>query len=634
MRHGEGSLLQSLLLTLTVALVIGMGMGLVGGCLQVSSNRYLAYGMDHLALLTFKSLVNQCLLTFGMILLVLLGCYLLIPLRSDRARNGFIWIALIILLLAIARLLIKWYAVPIATIPVWIRRTSEELMRLVRGQATLTHFMNYLRNRLAAGSLLVGIVSAIVILALTVRKFDLKGILKRWKRTRYLRLLIPLAILFAIINVATWIDESRTKPKGYNVVLIGIDTWRADHVSCFGYRRLTMPEVDDLASKGIVFLNSYSTTSWTLPSFLSILTSLYQSSHGVISSEYKLAASNVTLAEILRNRGYRTAGFISGTYLKRTFGFDQGFDIYEESVTNAELIKTYDDITSPRITQLVTSWLRKNCAQPFFVFAHYWDPHFDYIPPAPFDTLFDPDYPGSVNAKGFMTNPAINPDMDPRDLYHIISLYDGELRWTDLHIGKLVQTLDDLDVLDRTIIVLVGDHGEEFFEHGGKGHRNTLYNEVIHVPIIFWIPGGIYAKEVRSNTSTVDVMPTILDLLGIAPPTPIDGQSLVSSFSSRPDSLAAERPIYSELSDFLWAMIKGHFKIIFDSKTGNWELYDLARDPQETHNLASELPAVTQDLSRKLQAWITTQNRRKLARKRAIQDSQTRRQLKALGYIQ
>ncbi len=632
----QASWLGTLLGVLNAGLIVGLAIGLVGSLLKISSNHFINYGLIHLALLALKHVINQTVLGLSILLVGLFGCYKVLRIRSDSAKNRFAWLAVVVVLAAIGRLVIDWYAVPIATIPVWIRRTVEELVQLLRGQSSLTHFLNYLRNRIAAGSLLIAIVMAIGVVAWLMRRIDLIGMLRRWQRLCCLRLFFPLLIAVGLINLAVWIDHSINKPQGYNVILIGIDTWRADHVSSFGYKHLTMPNVDDLASQGFRFINAYSTTSWTLPSFLSILTSLYQSSHGVISSEYKLAPSHITLAEILRNEGYVTAGFISGTYLKRTFGFDQGFDKYEEAVTSAQLIKTYDDITSPKITSLVDSWIRSNRKRTFFVFAHYWDPHFDYIPPAPFDTIFDPDYEGNIDGRNFLSSPKVNANMDPQDLNHIISLYDGELRWTDLHLGHLFDSLRHLGILDKTIIVIVGDHGEEFFEHGGKGHRNTLYNEVIHVPIILRLPKTPAPQVLKAPVSTVDIVPTLLDLLGIKPPGKFDGRSLVPLMKQPSMEMAnqPDRAIYAELSDFLSCLIKGRWKIIYDSKANSWELYDIVNDFNETTNLAEAMPDTLSVLKTSLLKWLKSQEQLHPQRSRARYNPETRRQLKALGYVQ
>jgi len=626
---------RGLSFVLAGSLALGLGVGLTASLLKIFSNRFIEYHMGRLALITLGHLVNQSVSIFVAVSLLLFCAYRLIPLKSEKSKNRFVWFGWLVVLVVMGWLLVEWYAVPIATLPVWVRRTAEETLRLLGGRASLNHFLAYLRNRLAAGSLLIAIVGGIVALAWLMGRINLLGIARRWQRHTWRHLVAGLAIALAILNLGTWVDQSINMPGGYNVILIGIDTWRADHLSSFGYDRLTMPSVDTLASQGFRFINAYSTTSWTLPSFLSILTSLYQSSHGVVSSEYKLAPCHVTLAEILRNEGYSTAGFISGTYLKRTFGFDQGFDKYEESVTSAQLIKTYDDVTSARVTRLVEDWLRSNYTRPFFIFAHYWDPHFDYIPPAPFDTIFDPDYTGKIDGRNFMSNPEVRPDMDPRDLSHIVALYDGELRWTDSNLSHLFRTLEDLGILDRTIIVLVGDHGEEFFEHGGKGHRNTLYNEVIHVPIVFWLP-RIQGRVVQTPVSTVDIVPTILDLIGIEPPQAGDGISLtpLMGLGSSDTKPPRGRPIYSELSTFLACMIRGDWKIIHDSKANTWELYDIATDYGETTNLAAEMPDTLANLRSELLHWLDSQRRRRPARSRARQDAETRRQLKALGYIQ
>ncbi|MBI4228743.1 MAG: sulfatase-like hydrolase/transferase, partial [Deltaproteobacteria bacterium] len=246
-------------------------------------------------------------------------------------------------------------------------------------------------------------------------------------------------ILLAKTNNTTHKGLAKPKDKNINVILISIDTLRADHLSCYGYGRTTSPNIDRLANEGIAFSNAFSVASWTLPAHISMLTSMYSEAHGVITDENSLDENRVTLAEILKDRGYATAAFVSGVYLHSRYGFDQGFDVYDESIIdNAERggEDLVQEVTSPSLNDSIQSWLKINNQKKFFLFLHYFDVHFDYIPPPPYDTMFGLDYKGKIDGRNFYNNPEINSEMDPRDLKHVIALYDGEIAFTDKYIGE------------------------------------------------------------------------------------------------------------------------------------------------------------------------------------------------------
>jgi arylsulfatase A-like enzyme len=349
-----------------------------------------------------------------------------------------------------------------------------------------------------------------------------------------------------------------------NVVLVSIDTLRPDHLGCYGYSRATSPRIDALAAEGALFENVISSTSWTLPAHAALFTGLGDSAHGCYDTDRALDDSRTTLAERLKAMGYATAGFFSGPYLHPVFGLAQGFDSYVDCTSYAELSmrtaastgtvedntienESHRDITSPRLTEAVRRWLQSHHEErPFFLFAHMWDVHFDYIPPAPYDTMFDPDYTGDVTCDDFYFNEKINPKMSPRDLEHVVALYDGEIAWTDMHLGKILDEIDALGLRESTILIIVSDHGTEFFEHGGKIHRRTLFDEVIRIPLIVRAPGRVPpGTRVAEQVRLIDVAPTILDFLGVARPRDVMGQSLAPLVGGRP--LAEDNLAISEL---------------------------------------------------------------------------------------
>ncbi|MFO8057015.1 MAG: sulfatase-like hydrolase/transferase, partial [bacterium] len=278
--------------------------------------------------------------------------------------------------------------------------------------------------------------------------------MKRWLY------LIPGMIVVLLAGAYVGFREHNTAHLPGNIILVSIDTLRADHVGSYGYHRNTTPNLDRLAKQGVRFQNVASTTSWTIPAHMGMFTSQYDLVHGVLIPHDRLDDKRITMAETMKKAGYTTAGFFSSITLDPVFGFGKGFDDYiccysysayvdpfrkkgseenfhqlrsriESSVPDKDLNLqklSWQDVTNPIVHRKVTGWLEEHHQERFFLFVHYWDPHYDYIPPSPYDTMFDPGYQGDINGKGFITNPDIKPGMDPRDLEHVVALYDGEIR--------------------------------------------------------------------------------------------------------------------------------------------------------------------------------------------------------------
>ncbi|MFQ6041487.1 MAG: sulfatase, partial [Candidatus Poribacteria bacterium] len=461
-----------------------------------------------------------------------------------------------------------------------------------------------------------------------------------------------------------------------NVILISIDSLRADHLSCYGYPKTTSLNIDFLANEGVVFTNAISTTTWTLPSHISMLTSLYPEVHQVIHDGAKLSDKAVVCAEIMKEAGYLTAGFVSGPYLSSKFGYNQGFDLYDDYTINYSSNETsHHGITSPKIHRQVIKWLAKNFSSPFFLFIHYWDVHYDYAPPPPFDAMFDPDYNGTITGKDYERNERINPQMPKRDLAHIIALYDGEIAFTDSYIGNLMKHLKHLGVYDNTMIILTSDHGDEFFEHGHKGHRNNLFDETLRVPLIIKFPSGggesLLASlnplrtRINQQVSIVDIVPTFLDYLGITPYSALNGESLLPLIANT-EALAHFKPYrFADLHGLMKCVRTNQFKYIHiahqpkarkkgtrifslhrlfdklrehhDMKVGEKTLlFDLQYDPEERHNLATSNPEVQIKMHHILMNWLSEAKvlAANVGKSNLEYDEDLKKKLKDLGYIQ
>lgn len=363
------------------------------------------------------------------------------------------------------------------------------------------------------------------------------------------------------------LDLPRGAGADCSIVLFTLDTLRADHVGCYGYRGVKTPALDALASGGVRFADAVAVAPMTLPSHASIMTGDYPPHHGVRDNgTYRLLPERETLAERLQAEGYATAAFIGAFVLDKRYGLDQGFDVYDDRITASPRSPAIESLAPERPGDVVTDaairWveahLRTNPAQRFFTWVHLFDPHAPYSPPPPFDRQY-----------------ASSP-------------YDGEVAFADQQVGRFVDKLRELGLLDKTILVVVGDHGEGLGEHGEGTHGLLIYESTVRVPLIFYGPGVIPSGRVVGDrvAATVDIKPTVLELLGFEPGH-CDGLSLLG------DAAGADRAVYLEtLAPKLnhgWSPLFGlrrHHDKYIEAPTP--EYYALSTDPGERRNLWAE----------------------------------------------
>lgn len=368
-------------------------------------------------------------------------------------------------------------------------------------------------------------------------------------------------VLGMVILQASWAfvgcTDGRLSPGSSpvvdNVLLVSIDSLRPDHLGVYGYKAPTSPEIDRIAALGVVFDRAYTTTSWTLPAHVSMLTGLDNDAHGVTDDNTTIPIGVESVAQAARRAGVQAVGFFSGPYLLPAFGFGRGFDEYIDCTSYAgsaktsghsailapfTLLKSHKDVTNPTLLSSVQRFFdQKISGERIFLFLHMWDVHYDYNAPARYLHIFDPEYTGSLTGDNFQANKEIRPNMSDRDFRHLMALYDAEIRYTDDTLAQILSVLEESELVGRTAIIVVSDHGEEFLEHGRKGHRLTLYEEVLRVPLIISVPGLEPAsRRVDSVVSIIDLYPTICELLGLDCREEIAGQSLLRFFRSNGDA--------------------------------------------------------------------------------------------------
>ncbi len=348
-----------------------------------------------------------------------------------------------------------------------------------------------------------------------------------------------------------------SSPARPNIIFITVDALRADHVSGYGYVRDTTPNLDNLiALRGVRFTDDSSNASWTYPANATLLTGRYPSSMGLIWSDTTTGVpdSETLLAEYLHGAGYYTAGFTSADYARRSLGFAQGFDVFQELIRDSSNHTLASEINALASNWLTTTWTPTlSGTQPLFLYLYYFDPHTYYNSPPPYDTLYDSTYTGTVTANVYGDGVSASDGslvLTPRDVQHIIALYDGDIAYWDNQLGQMLGHLSALGLLDNSLIVVTSDHGAMFGEHGKWTHRNSLYEEVLRVPLLMRYTGVISpGLVITAPVQSADVVPTLLDFLNEPLPTNGDGLSLKGAIQGQPLSLT--RPIISEINNDL-----------------------------------------------------------------------------------
>jgi choline-sulfatase len=358
-----------------------------------------------------------------------------------------------------------------------------------------------------------------------------------------------------------------------------VDTLRADHTSVYGYARDTTPELSRFAASSIVFETAVAPSSWTRPSVASLLTSLLPGRHGAVHLRDPLPAKATTLAERLHQRGFATAAFVANSVIyEKGAGFDRGFDVFK-GIRDREGRPSTRALAEDVVSESL-AWLRAVRGRPAFVYVHTMDPHIPYVPPAPFDALFDP--------KPTPESPGHDPreQADPaahRDAF--VARYDGEIAYGDREFGRFVRGLEEDGVLERTLVAFLADHGEEFLEHGHFGHGTSLYDELVRIPLVLKLPGRGYAgRRIKEQVQEIDVAPTILEALGMAADPAHQGLPLQRAIEGR----AAERPAALEISHrgvVAHGVRTDREKYIRRfSPESDESLFDLVKDPRETQD--------------------------------------------------
>ncbi len=414
-------------------------------------------------------------------------------------------------------------------------------------------------------------------------------------------------------------------PDRPNLVLISLDTLRADHLGVYGYERPTSPNLDAFARGGLVVKRAYVPSPWTLPSHGTMLTGVYPSRHGGVTKFNRIGAEFPMISEVLRNVGYRVLGVTDGGFLSREYGYD-GFEVFDDrSDHNGDVVGRVG-----RAMQL----LREEDPRPFFLFLHTYEVHCPYEPPAEYDVFSDPGYDGIVHVEGECVQyyRDLADRLEERDYQHVASKYDGEILFTDAVIGRFLDFLGDSGLLENTVVAITSDHGENFGDHPEYqlGH-SELYDHTLRVPLILRGPGIPAGQVFEGPVEGTDLVPTLLDLVGVASRGELDGRSFRPALDGGP----WKKPyLFGEKFPTMRMVRSNEWKLIH-REASDFELYDLLEDPGEHHSLVGSRPEVEPRLREILREWGELQDRRvdELSTGQDEVPDRLKEKLEALGYV-
>jgi arylsulfatase A-like enzyme len=452
------------------------------------------------------------------------------------------------------------------------------------------------------------------------------------------RAALGLSIVLALTMLPGCPGADPPVPGGPPIILVVVDTLRADHLGAYGYTRDTSPNLDAWSSSGRLFERPLATAPWTAPSFGSLFTGQLPTRHGAVRQERpdgallfdRLDPGVETVAGILGRRGYATAALVNNPFLSPEFGLDRGFGLYDFHPGSNSEIRRAD-----AMVDLALSWIDAQGSTPFLVVVHLFDPHMNYDAPAPFRGR----YTGAVASR--LDLPVDELDeirgggltLEAADREFIVAAYDEEIAFVDRELGRFLESLESRGVLDRALLLLTSDHGEELFEHGGFEHGHALWQELMHVPLIVWGPGVRPGRE-ASPVSIADVAPTMLEFAGATPPGGLAGMSLWPHL--RDGTPLPERTLYAEQNLYgteLKVALRWPHKLLVNVEEGGRWLFDLEANPAEALLPWDREASVAAELAAALTERVARDLAERSAELPAELGEETLEKLRSLGYV-
>jgi arylsulfatase A-like enzyme len=634
--------LLNMLKLLNIAVISGILFGLFFAAIHILSHNYIGYGTYNLVLLSLGKYINQYTLKAILAFIVLLALVVLTrrlikfcvtkkPTISKIINKRVIVSVLIsLIILYIFDEVFRFYYKDII---MYLKGTAlNDLLDQITDSRRDTR--EIYRTVINISGITTFILSAYILFRYRLSE-RLINALYNIACSRFAPYLgVSLALVLVILNIYLVSYKVLSTPDSPNVILISIDTLRADRLGSYGNPRNTSPNIDKLASQGVLFENAYSQAPWTLPAMATVHTSLYPTEHGAIRRHLAINKNLHTLAEQMKNNNYKTMGITTHSFVDSNHGFAQGFDIFDERNHRG-----VDDSSAERITQKAMKLIRENKGNKFFLWIHYFDPHSAYLDHQEYSYAQKPPGKLSHTINTSTLNNMID-DLNQEDVEFISDLYDEEVSYTDYSIGWVLDAVDELGLMDNTVIILTADHGEELMERARFGHGINTYDELIRVPLIIYNPyeknlGGL---RVRHSVETRKIAKTVLEISGIDN-SHFGGHNLLDVARDNGDTATylafSEGSSARSTGTVNHAVIGDGWKLIRNLRDDTFELYDLESDPGEKINLIdSEGPAI-EIMRNKLTSGLSEFKKERLVELERVKFTKEEiDELKALGYMQ
>ena len=614
-----------------LGVIAGFFYGVITSIIHVHSHLYLSQKMNRLAFYSFVSHLNKGIL-YGLFLSAALIALSLI---------GSFFIKGILASLFEFKISKKKMLMPLFKKILFILIIAWALYVFLKSILTSVEFSFILQGFLIeiGGILLYLLVSKIKFAQVK----SVLGIFSAGFRRKTAIVFIAFTAAFNILSAA---QNLVAVPDHPNVLLILADTLRADHLGCYGYTRQTSPNIDRFAESCVMFEKALSSSPWTKTSVGSILTSLYPHEHGAFRWADNLNNKNLTLSEIFRNKNYRTFSAQANPTITSRYGFHQGFQVYKEMTKDL----------AENLTDEFVNWLNRKEKRPFFAYLHFMDTHYPYHVPEDYMRTFASEDQSNLNLDKLISQDIrllTEMGMPQSDKDYIVNLYDDSILYFDIHFNRIIDALRANQMMDKTIVILLADHGEEFWRHGSYGHGHTLYNELLHVPLLIRYPSILPAKKVPYPVQLIDLYPTILSLARIEFNHEIKGKDLLPAILNDRE---AKRVIYFEgllrggekrgVYKDGWKLIQntaerynstffeplGEFtKFRYPELENEYELYDIQEDFYEAHDLFNNRIEIFKETKRLLQVF--KRDNLLLQEEKQRQFSEKLKDFKSLGYI-
>ena len=625
-----------------VGIIVGFLSGIAVSIFQIVNNRYIHYRLYNLALFDIQHYVTKYVIILTLLSLLIIALILIIRPLYIKLSTRYAPINHILnnnIVLSDSLSLASFLILALFS---WLY--FDEIVSYLKSSPLSDFFgsFNIAKKDIFRIYLMLLAASGVIYLIITIHIVSKINLSKRVINSFYALINSRSTSIFAIIllglliiyNVSILSYKRSNLPTGPNIILISLDTVRADHLSSYGNPRNTSPNIDKLAGKGVLFENAYSQAPWTLPAMATVHTSLYPTEHGAIKGYLAIKKELNTLAEYMKNNNYKTMAITTHSLIDSNHGFAQGFDIFDERNHRG----VYDS-SSERITQKAIKLISGNKDSKFFLWVHYFDPHSAYIDHEEYSYGQKP----RGNLPETLKDSTLNKRKDklkPEDVQYVVDIYDEEISHTDKSIGELIGALDTQRLKEDTVIILTADHGEELLDRTRFGHGRNTYDELIHVPLIMYNPleKELSGIRVEQSVETRDISKTIVEICGI-PNRYFGGENLFDVVRDKGDTqtyfVFSEGSSISSKGTIKHAVIWGGWKLIRNLKEGTLELYDLENDPGEKNNLIDSKDPDTEVLKEKLTAGLSEFKKERLGELEKVKLSKEDiDELKALGYMQ